>query len=500
MRHKGEFLLSISLQTIMEYRKQLWGLMVPNTESTQRPGNRVPGIVLWVNTFSERHPRGYLTMVTLLMLPGFSFLLLFPFLAFEGASVLIRELPNVNTMEHWLVVEVWFAIILFCLFFSQQIFQLHFPRTQGLKLSKALAPGLYTLIAEVRKYTEPPEIRNIVLTDQYELRIEETPRFGYPFLMSRTLVVGMPMLQTLSEEQFRGEVLRKIGQYSSGRLRLTHWIYRVRLLWCKYHDALQKRKRIGELPMRWFFSFYAPLFAMISIPAARQDELVADTVVLEWLNDRDYFETVKCSTIAEIFLDEHYWRNVYQSALKNPQLAKKALNPFEKLEHISGHLKSKDFRRKWLQKALEADQDITKAAPSLRTRMDNIGQSALRDVPIVEKTAAVVCLGEARKNYVPIIDKLWRSTTFTQWKMDYDKRREDFAVVKRLSRKSQKQVLNIREVIRYARIAKRLRGDPLRRSVRKLIKRNLKNTWIVSLGRKLIHRKLKTAHQANDII
>jgi hypothetical protein len=271
-------------------------------------------------------------------------------------------------------------------------------------------------------------------------------------------------------------------------------------LWCKYYDALQKRKRFGELPMRCFFSLYAPFFAMISVPAARQDELAADTAVLEWLNDRDYFETIKSSTIAQIFLDDNYWRNVYQSALKNPQRAKNALNPFEKLEHISGHLKSKDFRQKWLQRAFEADQDLLKVTPSLQTRMENIGQSTLRDVPIVEKTAAAVCFGEARKNYVPIIDKLWRSTTFAQWKEDYDKRRKDIDAVKNLSRKSQKKVLNVREMLRYARIAKRLRGDPLRRSVRKIMKRNLKNSWAASLGRSLFHRKLKTTHQTNEII
>jgi len=478
----------------------MWGLAMPNTDSIQRRGYPVSGMVRWVNAVAERHPRGYLTVVTVLMLPGFCFLLLFPFLVFEGASVLVRELPHVKTMEHWLVVEVWFAIILFCLFFSQQIFQLHFPRIQGLKLSKELAPGLYGLIAEVRKYAERPVIRNIVLTDHYELRIEETPRFGYPFLMSRTLVVGMPMLQTLSIKQFRGEVMRKMGQYSSGRLRLTHWIYRTRLLWCKYHQALQKRKRIGELPVRWFFSFYAPLFAMLSVPVARQDELAADTVVLEWLNDRDYFETIKSSTIAAIFLDAHYWPKVYQSVLKNPQEAKDVFNPFEKLEHISGHLKSKDFRRRWLQGAFEAEQDFITIMPSLRSRMDAIGQSTLRDVPIVEQTAAVVCLGEARKNYVPIIDKLWHSTTFAEWKADYEKRRKNFNAVKKLSRKSQKQVLNLKEVLRCARIAKRLRGDPLRRSVRKIMKRNLKNSRIAAFGRNLVHRKLKTTPPTNYII
>lgn len=468
-----------------------------NKGSVLRQTQWSPGVVLRLKTFAKRYPRGYLAAVLLFMLPGFFFLFLFPYLVFEGVSVLVKELPNINTTEHWLMVEVWSVIVLLCLLFSLKIFQLRFPRVSGLKMSKNLAPGLYALVADVRKQTKRLPIRNIILTDQYELRIEATPRFGFPLLTSNTLVVGMSMLQTLSEKQFRGEVMRRIGQYSGGRLRPTHWVYRTRLLWCKYHEALQKRKRFGELPLRWFFSFYAPMFNLLALPVVRQDELAADTAVLEWANDRDFYETVKSSTIAEVFLDAHYWRNVHQLALKNPHAAKASLNPFEKLEYISGHLKSKEFRRKWLEKAFIADQDFLQETPSLRARMHNIGQSKLRDVPIVEKTAAVVCLGEARKNYVPIIDKLWRATTFTQWKTDYDKRQKDISVVKKLSRKSQKRALTFREMRRYADIAKRLRGDPLHKSLRKIIKRNMKNYWPAMAISRFFQKK--TAQPTNDI-
>ena len=462
--------------------------MMLNKDSTEQKEWVVSCTALRVNAFAERFPRGYLCIALVLMLTGYFFLFLFPYFAFEGISVLFAELPNIKTTEHWLtehwlVVETWFVILLVCLFFSQKIFRLHFPRVQGLKMSKELAPALYALIAGVHKLTQRPAIKDVVLTDQYELRIEATPRFGFPVLISHTLVVGMPMLQTLSEAQFRGEVMRRLGQYASGRFRPTHWIYRTRLLWCRYLDALQKRKRLSEMPLRWFFSFYAPLFAGFTVPAARKDELAADSAVLEWLNDRDYFETVKSSAIAEVFLDACFWKKVHQSLRKNSQTKKDILNPFEELEQVSGHLKSKAFRQKCLQKAFLADQDISKTRPALRTRMENIGQSKFRDVPIVEKSAAAACLGNARKNYLPVIGKLWHLTTFAAWKADDEKRRRDIKTIKALSRKSQHHVLNMTEMLCYAQIAKRLRSDPLHQSLRKILKRNLRNLWPDSLRR-----------------
>ena len=522
---QSEILYFDIVGTNMESREQFWGSGVVKERSTQGRAQQevvqnqqqateqsqgqkaarqnrkqrkqsISASGLWVSAFAERQPRGYLVVSVILMSLGYLSLLLFPLLVIEGISVLARELPNVKTVGHWLVVEVWFAIILFCLFISQQIFSLRFCRVPGIKMSKELTPDLYALIADVRKHTERPLVRNIVLTDQYELRIEETPRFGYPFMASNTLVIGMPMLQTLSMEQFHGELLRLFSQYAGGRIRVTHWLYRTRLLWQKYHASLKKSRRIGDMPLRWYFALYAPLYERFTVPAARMDELAADLAVLEWLNDRDYFDTIKSGVIAEKFLDTHFWKNVYQAALKNPDAK---LSPFKKLENISGYLKSKDFRQKCLKTAFKETQDFSSTEPSLHARMDNICQAQLREAPLVEKTAAELCLGNARKNYVPLIDKLWRSASFPKWREDYDKRKESLREVKKLSRKSQKHTLNISEIMCYARIAKQLRGDSRMKSVRKLLKRNLRHLWPASLSLKSVQSKLKVRQQANDI-
>lgn len=441
----------------------------------------------WADTFSGRRPALYLGLVLAVMMLGYAFIFMFPYLALKSASVLIEEISNMETTGQWVVAAIWFVVLVSCLFLSWKIAQLHFPRVQGLKLTRELAPDLYRLVAEVGKYTTPSTIRNIVLTDQYELRIEQTPRFGYPFGLDSVLVVGMPMLQTLSEEQFRCELLRRFGQYSGGRFRLSHWVFRARLLWRQYLDALVKHKSPGNLLMRWFFSIYTPLFDALALPVVRKDELVGDSCVLEWVNDRDYFDAVMSSTFAKSFLGGHYWRKVYQSALKTPKVVQK---PFENLEHISGHLQSKAFRRKLLESAFSAEQNCFEPMPSLSVRMENIGQSKLRDMPVLDRTAAQVLLSDARKDIVPMMDELWYSTTFSHWKARYDKGLENLEMAKKISRKSQHKALSIKEVLLYAWLAKQLRGDSLRGSCTKMFKRNVKNSFLAPLIRVLFPRKV----------
>jgi hypothetical protein len=452
--------------------------------------------VLFISALAERYPRLYLGLALSFMVLGYAFMLLFPALVIAGITALAKALPHVKTSEHWIVVEVWFGILLFCLFLSQRVFQLQFPRVQGLKLSKELAPELYALLAKARKFVPRPAINELVLSDQFDVRIEQTPRFGYPFSSRNTLVIGLPLMQTLSQEQLQCLVLRKLCQYGGSRLRPYHWLHRSRLLWRKYLDALNKRQRFGEAPMRWFFSAYTPLFELLTLPAVRQDELAADSAVLEWINDRDYFDALKSSIIAAMFLESYFWRKVHQTALKNPGAT---LRPFEKLDHIDGHLKSKEFRGKWLKKAFIHEQDFSAAIPAFRQRMENIGQSALRDVPMVEQTAAASCLGDARRNYIPLMDKLWRSTTFVRWKADFEQRCADIKTVKALSHKSRKQALGLKEMLQYARLARQLRGDPRRKSYLKILKRNITRCIPGPLLRLGLPRRFKTTPEANDI-
>ena len=447
-------------------------------------------LAYWANVFSERHPKFYLYSAVSIMFLGYASFLLVPYLVIEGATALFREIPNAVTIEQWTIVGGRSAMVLFFLLLSGQIFRLRFPQVPGLKLSKERVPDLYRVITGVRGDIPQPAINSVVLTDQYELRIEEVPCFGFPFLTTTTLAIGMPMLQTLSEEEFRCELMKRLGQYSRGRFQPCHWLFRSRRLWRRYLNAFNEHKRLGGTPLRWFFSVYSPLFEMLTLPAARMDELAGDDAALEWLNDKDYFVALKSSSIAEIFLKADYWRKVHQAAVKNP---KATLKPFEKLEHISGYLGSQNFRRKWLCNAVVAKQNLSKAMPVFSARRENLGQSKLGDAPVAaEKTAAMACLGAARKELVSNLDKHWCSTTCAQWRADYRKRCADLKVVKKLSKKSYQQLLGPKEMLIYARLAKRLRGDPLRTSIKKLCKRNFDTLLPSAPLWNAFHRKVKS--------
>ena len=445
-----------------------------------------------ITSLSEKNPRVYLCLAIVLALIGHLYLFLFPLLTFEGVLALVDEIPKAKTSNHWVVIEIWAVVLAFSLMVSWQIFQVRFLRVQGLKLSKELTPELFKVIREVRSHYGRPSIKSVVLTNNYELRIEETPRFGYPLQFTNTLVIGLSLLQTLSPMHFRCELARLFGQYSGVLSKPEHWLYRTNRLWSMYSAALTSRHKFSELPLRWFFKYYAPLICLVAKPAIRLDELAADASALSLINDKDVFVALVNSTVSNTYLNTQYWPNVRKTALKKPNIK---LDPFAKMEQIIKGPKAHVYKKKLLKIACTARQDVRHDMPCFQLRMENVGHTKVCDIPAISTTASEEYLGDARKNIVPIIDKLWRSTTLVKWKKQYEERCQDVRKIKGLSKKSHINYLGLREIYHYARLAKKLQGDRIWKSIVKLAKRNFKN-----LMPSFIIKKVKPEQQANDII
>jgi hypothetical protein len=343
---------------------------------------------------------------------------------------------------------------------------------KGLKLTKEMTPDLYEVISEVRSHYKRPAIKNVVLTEKFECRIESIPRLGIPIASFNTLVIGLPILQTLSPEEFRCELSRCIGQHSKIIPSLTLFIHKSHYLWAMYNESLSKYKKFGTSPLRWFFKYYSRLYRLIASPAIRMEELEADLFALEYINETEVFNALKSKAISETFLNTHYWPGVRDMVMKHPNIA---IKPFANLEKSVRSEAAQENRKKWLSEACSANQVPGGLVPSFRQRMQHMGHGKIRAIPVLGMNSAEKYLGDTRKNITPIIDKLWRSTTLTHWVKEYKEQRRDIGMIKDLSRKSQKNILWPKDIICYACLAKKLRGYSMASSVNKLIKRNIVN-------------------------
>ena len=134
-------------------------------------------------------------------------------------------------------------------------------------------------------------IDRVVLTADFALDIVKTPRTAFPAGATTTLLVGVPLLQVLSEQQFQCTLARRLGQFSMRYNQLENWLYRMRGVWLQYCDPA-RRGGTGFQPVTWLFRHYVPVFHLVSEPAAQLDELAADDYAMELFSDEDVRDTI----------------------------------------------------------------------------------------------------------------------------------------------------------------------------------------------------------------
>jgi len=366
---------------------------------------------LYIEKLSKNRRKVYSVLTILLSSLGYMYFLLFPVTFIVSICLLVDLIQGVKSVSDWIWVGLASFIAAISVYVCFYSFKITFQQVQGLKISMNVAPGLCDVIQEVRSHYRRPLIEHIVITDQYEIRLECIPRMGVPILFSNTLVIGLPLLQSLSPDEFRCELSRCIGRHSGMVPGLTSFIYRSRNLWRVYRQTLEKDTRPDFLLLRLFFVPYSRLIDLIAIPAVRQDELIADTCAMDFVDENIMLDTLKSESIARAFLKLHYWTSVRSMAIRDPGTK---IRPFAKLEKVLETLSTLESRKKWLNYAYNEERLPGETMPVLRERMEGIGHVKIRSIPGPEASAAKKYLGENKEQIVDIIDKLWCTTTLAR--------------------------------------------------------------------------------------
>jgi hypothetical protein len=358
------------------------GIAVP-VQSWRKP---VLGMIAaWCHALSESRPRLYLLFASVAALAGYLWLLLFPWLVLAGVqgflgAVSARPDAAWNEAFAWLVTGAGAGLV------TYRLYRFRPALPAGDVIDHVTHPALFRLVADQSAHYRGIRIDRIVLTSDFGVDILRTPRFALPVQFTNTLLIGQPLLQCLSETQFQCALARRLGQFSMRYNRLENWLYQLRVIWPQY-DGRAHVQDFGYQPVAWFFRLYAPVYRMISAPAARLDELAADRYAMELFTDEAVLDTITTLMVCHRYLREKYWPVVRRYAAKNNRVLEKLHAGMAPV--LRAGLQP-DSVNQWLVKTLTAEDQCGDPVPSLVRRIDNIGFSGTRmDALAVEPAAGV---------------------------------------------------------------------------------------------------------------
>jgi len=348
----------------------------------------------WLNSLAETRPRAYLLATAVLAVVGCLWLLMFPWLVLAGISGAYEAVTAAPAVA-WVPLLLWIPVTAGAALVTYRMVRFRPAPPAGVVLDRKDMPALFVLVNELRQQYRAPWIDRVMISGEFEIEIVRTPCCGLPLWSTCTLVIGLPLAQSLSPAQFRCELARRLGQSSQHRNPVVSRLVRLRYLWPLYALGASGAEP-GFQAVGWFFKVFAPLYSRISLPAARLDELAADSCAMETCTDEEVLDTITTEAVCRLFIAEKYWPTYrklterMRDVLPKPHAGMAAV--------LRTGLQGEKYQE-WLTAAMTREPQPDETVPSLSQRVDNIGHRNPCMRGLASDAAAAVYFG-------PVAEKL----------------------------------------------------------------------------------------------
>lgn len=386
---------------------------------------RFESLVTRLENLAHQNPRRFLGWVLAVVLLGFIVLAVAILFALVPAALLagllllvvatggkaLIVLLKLGKLTILLIVPAWVMIkSSFQMMFSR------FPRPQGRHLTEQEAPTLFARIRELRQQMNGPRIHHILLTDELNAAIVQHPRFGLFGWEENYLILGFPLLLTMSEEEALSVVAHEYGHLSGHHSRLGGFIYRFRSAWGRMQALSEQWTDWGSRLIARLFRWYAPYFNAYTFVLARQNEYVADRISAEVAGPRNAANALLRVNIAAQFENEVFWPSIDRLVAGMPH----PVPDRSKLWLRSVHEQMDEATRlRFLDIARKRQTDHLDTHPSLNDRLQAIGieadEAAARELLPPAHCAAEVWLATSLQTIQAEFDRNWQDNTAERW-------------------------------------------------------------------------------------
>jgi hypothetical protein len=371
--------------------------------------DNVESLVRRLEQEAAANPAGYRRKLGALAFLGYGYITAILVLLIGGALLILWTGIRVNHAALLLVKVGWALLALIYVVLRAMWVRLDPP--QGRPLASAECPDLFRLIEELRAKGAAPAVHSVLLTSDFNAAIVQHPRFGVFGGTCNYLMLGLPLMQSLSPEEFQAVIAHEFGHLSGAHGRFGAWIYRLRTGWARLLRALQAQKPWGAALFTKFFAWYAPLFSAYSFVQARYQEYEADRMSVAAVGrEATASALLRVNTQGE-FLAETFWPSIFKRADDEPV---PTASPFTMLGPCLKQRDGVGAPERALAKALAQRTGYSDTHPCLADRLKAIGVEP--HLPgSLEVSAAEQFLGATVESLRQDLDERWRVSVRQWW-------------------------------------------------------------------------------------
>jgi Zn-dependent protease with chaperone function len=313
-------------------------------------------------------------------------------------------------------------------------------------------PELFALIDELSLKLKTPKIHHVVINYDHNAAIYQAPRIGLLGWYRNYLLLGLPLLQSLTPEQFKATLSHELGHLSSNDSSFTGYIFRVRQMW----EQLTTDNNF--FLFQWFFRWYEPLIKAYSFVSVRDREYAADALAKRMTSPE-----IAASDLIQTYIYQHYLQEGFSRQLDR-QARESDTPPTDVVTKMLAALRQPldpQTAQVWLGLILGEATDTDDTHPCLSDRLAAVGYPTPKSwtpQPIL-RTAAEHYFSHRLIDLAAELDLRWYESRKTAWLQQYQQAQYQREHLATLNLKSTKKSLNLSEATIQADLITELHGE-----------------------------------------
>jgi Zn-dependent protease with chaperone function len=380
-------------------------------------------LVARLEPMAAAHPTQYRVQVGVLAALGYAYAIGVVLFLVAAIGLLIWGLIESRTG----VILVKLALPLLALLGAiGRAFWVSVPPPKGRVLARAEAPTMFAEIDAVRRAVNAPAPHRVIITDELNASVQQVPRLGIFGWNRSYLAIGLPLLSSLTRDQFRAVLAHEFGHLSRSHARFGSWMYRVRGTWRIIEQAIhERRSQLGRLLVDKFVDWYEPYFRAYSFVLARLHEVEADRTAAKVAGAQVAAQALVALEIRSRYMNDVLWPRVSARIVDEPTPPRTAFTGL--VERIPDELPVRTAEA-WLDDEMRVSSGVDDPHPPLAERLESLGVSPydratlaimteqLSRPLVFAETAASHLLGALAPSLASELDERWCDLASASWK------------------------------------------------------------------------------------
>ncbi|WP_373545550.1 M48 family metallopeptidase [Chamaesiphon sp.] len=187
-------------------------------------------------------------------------------------------------------------------------FWVYSPSPSDREIQRHDFPELFSSIDELSVKLNTPKVHHVLVNYDFNAAISQISQLGWCGWQRNYLLIGLPLLQSLTPLQFTATLAHELGHLSNHDSIFTGYILRVRQIW----EQLEIDSNL--VVFQWFFRWYEPLIKAYSFVSIRDREYAADALAKRMTSPEIAASDLIQTYIYQYYLQEDFSRQLDRQA------------------------------------------------------------------------------------------------------------------------------------------------------------------------------------------